>query len=184
MIQFKSLRQYSSSVNGIIFPNKPGENFVLTYFSENSSLLKDYPRLNLRLMDFRIGVIPVTKVPKTRLTPELIKSYKHHGIITYSSIMKVPISKNVIYDLSQYFEAIDYTFNPTNYRQRLRVFIKNVTNQSFLKFQNFQKVLVYSVDLTKENLNKFVDRKFFPIIQQLKDGSFQFDHLIFLRLSF
>ncbi len=183
MIQFKSLRQYTHVVDGIRFPNKPGENFIVTYFSENSSFLEDYPKLNLKLVDIKINIIPVTRIPRTRITQNLIKAFKKYGIYSYSSIMKVPTSKNVFYDLTVYLNAIDSTFNPSNYRQRLSLFIKNIVNQSYSDFNNFEKVLMYTIDLTKDNLNKFVDRKFFPIVQQLKEGTFEFDHLILCLIT-
>jgi len=184
MIQFKNFKiLYTYNVDGIRFPNKPGDNFAITYFSENSTFLEDYPKLNLRPVDIRINVIPITKIPRTRITPNLIKSFKKVGLYSYSSSVKVPSGKNIFYDLSQYLKAIDYTFNPSNYRQRLSIFIKNMTNNSFSNFKDFEKVLMYSIDLTKPNLNKFIDRKFFPILEQLKDGSFGFNHLILCLIT-
>jgi DNA-directed RNA polymerase beta subunit len=183
MIQFKSLRQYTHVVNGIRFPNKPGQNFVVTYFSENSSLLEDYSFLNLKLIDLKINIVPFTTIPRTRLTPTLLKSFKKLGLNSYQLTNQVPSGRNVIYDLSQFLNAIDYTYNPSNYRQRLNMFIKNITNRSFSEFNNFEKVLLYSINLTKDKLNNFIDRKFFPIVQQLKDDSFSFDHLILCLIT-
>jgi len=183
MIQFKTLRQYTHVVNGIRFPNIAGQNFAITYFSENSSLIEDYYKLNLKLIDAKITIIPITKIPRTRLTPELTKVYKKLGLTPYPSNSKVSSGKNIIYDLSQYLNSIDQVYHPSNYRQRLSMFIKNSTNQSFTTFKNFNKVLLYSIDLNKESINKFIDRKFFPIIQQLKDGSFSFDHLILCLIT-
>lgn len=183
MIQFKSLRQYTHVTDGIRFPNKPGENFIITYFPENSSLLEDYPKLNLKLVDVKLSIIPVTRIPRTRITQPLIKAFKKLGLQPYSSIMKVPDAKNVLYDISIYLNSLESTFKPINYRQRLSIFVKNIVSQSYSKFQNFDKVMIYTIDLTKGDLNKYVDRKFFPIIQQLKDGSFEFNHLILCLIT-
>ena len=178
MIQLKKLRLYTHVTNAIRFPNKPGENYIVTYFSENSSLVEDYPKLNLRPVDVKITIIPITRIPRTRINPPLIKAFKKIGLRPYSSTIKVPSSKNAYYDLSQYLNALDFTYHPSNYRQRLSIFIKNIVNNSFSNFKNFEKVLMYSIDLTKPNINKFIDRKFFPILQQLKDESFDFEYLV------
>ena len=42
---------------------------------------------------------------------------------------------------------------------------------------NYEKVLLYSIDTTKQ-VNKFINRKFFPIIQQIKTEEFPFNNLI------
>lgn len=183
MIKFSSLRQYTNVTDGIRFPNTSGNNFIITYFPENSNLLEDYPKLNFKLIDSRINVIPLTKIPRTRLTPALLKSFKNLGIMSYPSTTKIPPGKNLFYDLSTYLKAIDSTYNPINYRQRLNIFIKNIVNQSYIGYENFQKVLLYTIDITKPNINKFVDRKIFPIVQQLKDNSFEFDHLVFCLIT-
>jgi DNA-directed RNA polymerase beta subunit len=182
MIQFKALRQYTHQVDGIRFPNKPGENFVITYFSENSNFLEDYPKLNFRLVDVKINIIPITVIPRTRIQPTDIKAFKKYGIHTYSSIYKISAGKNVFYDISKYLTAIDTTFNPSHYRLRLSMFIRNIVSKSFNDFKEFEKVLIYSIDLSKP-FNSFVNRKFFSIIQQLSDESFSFDHLILCLLT-
>ena len=182
MIQFKALRQYTHVVDGIRFPNKAGENFVITYFSENSNFLEDYPKLNFRVVDVKLNIIPITIIPRTRIQPEDIKAFKKYGIYSYSSTYKISSGKNVFYDITKYLNAIDTTFHPSHYRQRLSMFIKNIVNKSFNDFNDFEKVLVYSIDTTKP-FNNFIDRKFFPIMEQLKDGSFEFDHLILCLLT-
>jgi len=184
MIQFKNLLQYTQVVNGIRFPNIAKNNYVLTYFSENSSLIEDFPKLNFNLMDVKYNIVPITIVPRTRLKMSLLKAFKDHGILSYSSLQKPPAGKNVFYDLSQYLTALDSFYNPTNYRQRLSVFIQNAINKSFEAFPDFQKVLIYSVDLTKSSsLKAFVDRKVFPLVMELKQNSFAFDHLILCLIT-
>jgi len=61
MIQFKSLRQYTHIVDGIRFPQSREAPFLLIYFSENSNFLDDYKKLNLKLIDFRTVIVPITK---------------------------------------------------------------------------------------------------------------------------
>lgn len=183
MIQFKNFKiLYTRTVDGIRFPNLPGSNFLITYFSENSSLLEDYPKLNFVLIDVKLNIIPYTMIPRSKITLPLIKSFKNLGIYSYSAKQKIPEGKNSFYDLSQYLNAIDYTFHPSNYRQRFSKFVKNIVNNSFTSFSNYEKILMYSIDLSKP-FNSFIDRKFFPILEQIKDGTFNFDHLILCLLT-
>ena len=69
MIQYKSLIQYTRVVDGVRFPQDRNEPFLLVYFSENSLFVSDYPKLNIRRVDAEHAVIPRTKIPLTRLTP-------------------------------------------------------------------------------------------------------------------
>ena len=96
---------------------------------------------------------------------------------------KVPPGKNLIVDLSQYINAIDVMYKPTNYRQRAGFLIKNILESSQRQFpNNYQKILMYSVDLNK-GLNTFVNRKIFPLMKDLKTDNFNFDHMILNTLS-
>ena len=63
MIQFKILRQYTHIVDGIRFPQNPKKPVLVIYFSENSTLLDDYPKMNLKRADFRMVAVPTTKIP-------------------------------------------------------------------------------------------------------------------------
>ena len=182
MIQFKNLRQYTHIVDGIRFPNVSGNNFIITYFSENSNFLTDYPKLNLKPIDIKYNIIPITKVPRTRLSQPLAKQFEEVGLYAYSSNVKLPRGKNTFFDLSEYLNAIDTWFHPSNYRTRLSTFIKGIVNSSYSNYGDFHKVLIYSVDLTK-NLNSFIDRRFFPILQELQSGEFSFDHLILCLIT-
>ena len=178
MIQFSALRQYTHVVDGVRFPQNTKEPFLLIYFSENSNLLDDLPKLNLRKIDYRIVSVPTTTVPRTRLTPDLVRAYRSLNLIPHSAKQKVPPGKNVILDLSLYTNAIDVMYKPTNYRQRAGFLIKNTIATAAAQFPgNYQKILMYSVDLTK-NVNTFVNRKIFNIIKEMKDGKFDFDDMI------
>lgn len=178
MIQFKSLRQYTHIVNGIRFPQNPKNPFLLIYFSENSTFLDDYEKLNLKLIDFKIVAIPRTQIPRTFLNTKLKKLYKEKGLLAYPLQTKLPFNKNIIIDLSPYLISVDATYNPTNYRQRAGFLIKDVLFKSLIKFSDtYQKVFMYSVDNTKD-FNVFINRKIFPIIQDLKSGNIPFNDMI------
>ncbi len=183
MIQFKSWRQYTHVVDGVRFPPNIKEPFILVYFSENSNFINDYPKLNLRKLDAKVVVVPITKIPRTRLTSEFRKMYRDLGLIPYSINQKVPDGKNIILDLSQYTNAIDLTYKPTTYRQRAGFFISNMLDKAVNTYPgNYQKVLFYSVDVTK-NINNFINRKVFPILKEMKNDNFKFDHMLLNYIS-
>jgi len=178
MIQFKSLKQYTHLVDGIRFPKNRNEPFLLVYMSENSTLLDDYTKLNLRRTDMRFVMVPLTKIPISRMTAELKKLYKTQGLYAYSTSQKVPEGQNLIYDLSNFLKTMDTTYNVKTYRQRAGFLLKNMLLKVANSYPpNYQKILIYSVDTTK-SMNSFIDRKIFPLLIQLKKEPFQFDHLI------
>lgn len=178
MIQFKSLRQYTHVVDGIRFPQKVTEPFFIVYFSENSSLINDYPKLGIRPIDCKIVIVPLTKIPRTWMHPDTKKLFKTYGLYAFSSQQKTPVGKNLFFDPSQYLNAIDSTYKATNYRQRAGFLIKNVLQRAFEKYPGeYQKVLMYSVNISK-GLSPILNRKVFPILQQLKDEDLYFDHMI------
>ncbi len=178
MIQFKSWKQYTHLVDGVRFPPNVKEPYLLIYFSENSNFINDYPKLNIKRTDVRIVATPVTKIPRTRMTSEFRKMYKALGLVPYTMQQKLPAGKNVIIDLSQYTNAIDIVYKPTTYRQRAGFFITNILQQTVNAFPgNYQKILLYSVDISKD-LNSFINKKVFPVLKNMKDGDFPFDHMI------
>lgn len=183
MIQFTNWRQYTHIVDGVKFPQNSKEPFLLIYFPENTNLLTDYLKLNFRTIDFRIVTIPVTTVPRTRLTPDITRLYKSLKLIPYSITQKVPPGKNIILDLSQYINAIDLIYKPTNYRQRAGFLLKNILLKSATQFpDNYQKTLFYSVNLNND-VNKFINTKMFPILKDMKNNEFPFDNLILNTLA-
>jgi len=183
MIQFKNWRQYTHVVDGVRFPQNAKNPFLFIYFSENSNFISDYSKLNLRRVDFRIVMVPLTTVPRTRLTPNLIKAYRSLKLIPYSLQQKIPQNQNIILDLSQYLNAVDIMYKPTNYRQRAGFLIKNALLTSVRMFpDNFRKVFVYSVDLDKD-VKEFINRKIFPTLREMKDIEFPFDDMILNTIS-
>lgn len=185
MIQFKIWKQYTHVVNdGVRFPQNNKKPFALIYFSENSNFINDYPKLNLKRIDARIVTVPTTKIPKTILTSELRQYYKKLGLIPYSMNQKIPQGQNVIVDLSQYFYAIDQVYHPTTYRQRPGMLIENILKRLENYFpENYQTILFYSVDLTKD-INAFINKKVFPIIKSMKKEDFLFDHMLINYIDF
>ena len=81
MINFKNWRQYTHNVDGVKFPIDVKEPFVLFYFPENTNLIEDYTKLNIRRIDFRVVSVPLTTVPRTRLTPDLVRAYRSLNLL-------------------------------------------------------------------------------------------------------
>ena len=81
MIRFKSMRMITQQTDGIIYPIQPNKPFMIVYFSENSNLMDDYPKLNIRRMDARVVVVPITKIPRVILTNDISRVYKKMGLL-------------------------------------------------------------------------------------------------------
>lgn len=178
MIQFKTLTQYTRVVDSIRFLNDPNQPFLFFYFSENSNFIDDYPKLNLLRTDFRQVIVPVTKMPVTRLDGDARKLYKLLSLIPIPTNASIPKGRNLIFDSTTYTNKIDDVYKPTTYRQRAGQLIKNFVFTSLTSFpDNYQKIFVYSIDITKP-FNTFLNRKFFLFLQDLKNNQLEYDHLI------
>ena len=183
MIQYKSLIQYTRVVKGLRFPQHRDTPFLLVYFSENSLLVDDYKKLNIRLLDARHVIVPRTKIPLTILNPDTRKLYKDHGLLAFSSTMTYPKNKNLWYDTTIFTQAIDDIYKPTTYRQRSGYLIQNFLRNIFQQFpDNYKKILLYSIDITNP-FNSFANRKSFPLLKQLRSEEVYFDDLVLLILD-
>ncbi len=183
MIQFKLFRQYSQITNSLAFTINAKKPYLILYFSENSTFFEDYKKLNFRKIDFRHVIVPNTKIPYTRLTSELRTKFKKLGLYTFSSNQKVPSNKNIIIDISYYLQSIDEKYKPKTYRQRSGFLIQNLILKILASYpSNYQKIIMYSVDINNP-MNTFVNRKIFPILQQIKDEEILFDNVILNTIS-
>jgi DNA-directed RNA polymerase beta subunit len=183
MIQYKSLTQYTRVTNGVRFPQTPDTPFLLVYFSENSSLVEDYIKLNIRRQDARHVVVPRTRIPLTRLTTDIRKLYKMNGLLSYDQNMNFPKDKNIFYDTTIFTNTIDNVYKPTTYRQRAGSLIQNLLMTTFQSFpDNYKKVLIYSIDITKP-VNTFPNRKSFPLLRYLRSEEIYFDDLLLLIID-
>jgi len=183
MIRFQNMRLYSQQTDSIMYPINTSIPFMVVYFPENSNLIDDYPKLNIRKADIRVVVTPMTKIPRTILTNDNVRIFKQYGLYNISGRIKVPSGRSFIFDMSQYLNKIDQIYKPVNYRQRSGILIKNSLNSMLATYPpNYQKVLMYSIDVTKD-LKSFVNRKFFPILQMIKDENIPFDHIVFILIN-
>jgi len=178
MIKFQLLTQYTRVVDGVRFLKEKDKPFALFYFSENSTLYNDYPKMNLMRIDSKYVVVPITKIPVSRLTGDQRKIYKSFGLIPFQSNQAYPPNSNIIFDTSQYVSLIDQTYKPTTYRQRAGFLLNNFFYKSFNSLpNNYQKVLIYTVDINKP-INSFINRKIFPILRNMKENEISFDHML------
>ena len=183
MIQYKSLVQYTRVVDGVRFPQDINEPFLLVYFSENSLFVSDYPKLNIRKPDAKYVVVPRTKIPLTRLVPAMRAAYKQSGLLSFDSNANFPKNKNLIYDTTFFTSTVDKTYQPNTYRQRAGFLIQNMLIKSFQDFpDNYKKILIYSIDVTKP-LNTFINRKVFALIKQLKVNEIYFDDMLLVTVD-
>jgi hypothetical protein len=183
MIQFKAFKALAQIVNGIRFPQSTKNPFLIVYFGENSSLVDDYSKLNMLQVDAKKVIIPKTTIPHSFMSPELKKTYKAHGLLASSSTQAIPQGQNLIYDLSPFLQILDDSYKLKNYRQRGGFLLKNLVDKIFSSFpNNYQKVLLYSIDATK-GMNKYIDRKIFPFVMELKKNNLYYDHLILNTLN-
>ena len=182
MIKYSSFKIYNHVVDGLRFPPEKNTKYMITYFSENSSFLQDFSRLNIRLIDIRTVVIPYTKYPLSKLDITLRKEYRKIGMFAFQSNQPIP-DRNIYYDLSNYFSAIDTLWHPDNYRMRVGTIVKRATDASTIGFEDYHKILFYSVDLTKPFDKNYINRKFYPILMGLKEGDFYFDDLVLVSIG-
>ena len=178
MITFDRMRLYTQAANSINFGRDPDSPHMLLYFSENSTLIDDFPYLNIRRMDFRNVVVPLTRIPKTKLTSDVKASYKATGLKAYSSNQPPPKGQNFIFDISNFLQQLDKIYGPPNYRQRAGFLIKNLILRSFTLYPgHYNKTLLYSINTNNEFLD-LRNRKIFPIIEQIKEEQFYFENML------
>lgn len=179
MKQFKNLKEFTPVAKKISFQIEDNKPYILFYYPENTLLLESYPSLNLRYIDFKTVIIPITKIPRTRLTGNIKNIFRQYKIYAYSTNQKYPENRNLIFDYSTYFGAIDETYKPTNYRQRAGFLLRNILYMTSNNFPSkYTKILLYHIQVEKSFNPSFMNRKSFPLIQQIKEGNFPFDNLL------
>ena len=179
MLNYEKLTQYTRVVPALRFTSDPRNPYFLIFFPENGlSFVDTYPQMGLMLIDARHIIVPKTRVPFTRMTPDMRKVYQKMRMLPFESTMKYPDNRNLFYDMSSYFDTVDKTFNPTNYRQRAGFLLQNLLFNSLSSVgENYKKVILYFIDVRKP-LNTYTDRKIFPFLQQMKDNNIQYNDFV------
>ena len=179
MIPFKNIKPYIQNVDGIRwYPTNRKVPFLMVFFSENSTFVEEYHKLKIMRVDARYVVVPRTKVPVTFLNQPVMRSYKNLKLLPLIAGKSFPATQNLIYDTSLFTSTIDAKYRPKNYRTRAGTLIRFAVNNAFLQYPQHEKVLIYSVDLTKPFNANWVNRKFYSFVLDLRDGNIDYDHLI------
>ena len=174
MIKFDAFKLYSQTTDSLRFTSADSHNpFLLTYFSENSTFLEDYRKLNIRRFDVMNVVVPITRLPRSRLYLSLKKDYRSLNLLS-AEVGFETAGKNLFYDTSIYLKAVDDLWHPHNYRMRAGTIVKSTLVTAFSSYPNHRKVLLYCVDLNKPFRDRY-DRKMYPILQMIKEGEIFFD---------
>ena len=182
-MQFDLIPQYTRVVRDIRFKQNPKSPYLIVYFSENSNFFRDYEKLGFRKQDVRHVVIPRTRVPVSRLDPKSKALYQSLGLLAYDVNMAYPKNKNIFFDLSLYLDKIEDTYKPITYRQRAGFLVQSILFKTFNAFpSNYQKILIYSVDPTRD-IRSFVNRKIFPLVRQLKAKQVYFDDMLLTTIG-
>ncbi len=182
------MRRYSDlklfyATDGLRYPSNIKNPFALVYFSENSTLIEDFPKLKILRQDIKYVMVPTTRIPRTRLTAEDKVNYKSVGLFAISDLQKIPKGHSIIIDLSKYFKTIDEKYKPTHYRQRIGVMLQAATYKAFkLVPDNYHRCFIYSVDNTKP-VNKYINKKIFPFLQTIKDGNFPYSDFLYIQVN-
>lgn len=170
MINFNTMRIYNQTTNSLMFNSTRNNPYALLYFSENSDFISDYPFLKLRKLDFRTVIVPYTIVPKTKLTPAIIKDFNRFGLKSYSTTIKYPTDRNLIFDISNYEKMIDLTYKPDHYRMRSGQLLKNMVLDTFYNIpDHYNKIFLYVVNVDK-TLPDIYSRKIYLFLQYLRDN--------------
>lgn len=177
MIRYENIKLYTQVTNGIRFIKKDVP-YLLVYLSENSTFIKDYYKLNIYRQDARYIVVPITKIPRSYMLPDLKSQYKNLKLNPYPSNIKVPSSQSVIFDPSLFMSKLDIMLRPSNYRLRAGSLLKSLIYSSASMYPSYKKILVYSVDITKLFDKNYINRKIFPFLLDIKNDNFIFDSLI------
>jgi len=180
MRKISDLKLYTNLTKRVRFRGKSlSDKFIILYFSENSDLKTDYSNLGFLRTDIRNVFIPRTRIPRVMLDAKTRSEYSSLGLKVFTTGQIVPQRQNILVDLSKYINAVDDKLNPKHYRARAGYFILNQISEMFLSYPDYKKVLLYTINLKKGNINQFINRKVYPIVKQLKENNINFDYLLF-----
>jgi DNA-directed RNA polymerase beta subunit len=182
MLSFQNAKLYKI-YNGFRFYNKPNAPFLITYMSENSSLLKDYDKLGISRVDIKNVAIPTTIFPRSFAGSEDRQIFKKKKLYVHST-KKLPPRMSVIIDMSKYIYLIDKQYKPKSYRQKYGHMIFNLANETFFRTPStYEKILMYSVKVDDDFNDSYINRKIFLFMEAMKENTFPYDHLILCLTS-
>src|SRR4030042_1163569 len=174
MINFDKFKLYTQTTDSLRFTT--GGPFLLVYFSENSTFLEDYYKLNIRRFDVMNVVVPITRLPRSRLYIDLKKKYRSINLLSYE-VGTEPAEKNMFYDTSIFLTEIDKMWHPRNYRMKAGMIVRDTLVKAFNTYPSYRKILLYCVDLERPFADRY-DRKMYPVLQMVREGEIFFDSFL------
>ena len=155
---------------------------LIIYYSENSTFLEDYPYLKINKIDTRTVIIPTTKIPRSFLTTNIQKNYMEYGLRSITDRQKIH-KMDAILDLSNFMSSVETQLHLKHYRQRGYIIVNDILQRLCGQYADFDKILLYSIDLEKPMPRSIMDRKIFPILMSIKEEAFPFDDMLLFTRS-
>ena len=187
-MQFKGLKLFRPVSNIIIPPvGIDDKNICLAVVTENNRFLEGFRFMGIKQTQVRNVFVPTTRKPKTTLTSVYKEKLLSHGLRPIKGFFGVytkMIGKNFYLDLSNY---INYSLMKYNIRDfgagRGLSFINSVLQTiSGVPEDSFQRVLLYTIDLSSPIQQNIKRRKVFPIYNQILRASKEGTQLPFDKL--
>ena len=161
-----------------------GKNVCIPFISENSSFTDTFRYLSIPPRVVRYNYIPSLSRPKIIMSPIYKKRIIEHGILPvkgsisdYSSVM----GRNFYLDFNYPIQAITRNSKVTKFNTgRPMSIVYNMLNAiDGVPSEQYERILIYSVNLEKPISKNFLGRKSYPIYKILSDTQVPpFDKLI------
>jgi len=184
-MQFKNIKPYRP-VDSLIIPPAgiDGKNISLTMLTENHKFLEAFTAMRIKVTQVRHVFVPITKKPRTLLTPQykkLLIEHKLRPVKGFIGDYKNVIGKNFYLDLSNLINYSTKKFKLTRFNtgRGAMIISKIIEAVGSVPEDLFQRVLVYSVNLDAPIMKSLRRRKIYPIYNMLKEGTdIPFDKLL------
>jgi len=184
-MQYKNLKLYKLVPNIIIPPTGVDKKHVcLGIVTENHNFLDAFNFINIKQSQVRTIFVPTTKKPKTMLTPQYKEKILDHKLRPmrgffgdYSNVL----GKNFYLDLSNLinYTTIKYKFNKFNTGRSMLMINRTIDTIAGVPESDYERVILYSVNIDAPIPQNIRRRKIFPIFQSLKEGlDLPFDKLL------
>jgi hypothetical protein len=177
--------QYIQTVESIGFYKKNNnENpFAIIYFPENHFLKDCYSKLNVDRKDFGRVVVPKCYNPSVCLDSKIFSDFSGSGFFVQDNFTTA-LENNVLVDLSYFLEKYHLIFKPITYtgfhEQKVSEYMENLISSID---PIYRKVLIYSIDYSKQYEQNYINRKVQIIISQLDKNPQLLDYVLFCSLD-
>lgn len=173
-MQYKSLKLYRPVPNIIIPPAGVDKKHIcLAIITENHKFLDAFNFMNIKQSQVRSVFVPTTKKPKTMLTPqykENLLAHKLRPVRGYFGNYSNVIGKNFYLDLSNLinYTSTKYNLNKFNTGRAFMMVNRTIDTLQGVPEEDFERVLLYTVNLDAPIPSNLRRRKIYPIYKALK----------------